>query len=74
MFALFTSSLLTITAFLIARNFGHLRDCAWPKPGRVREPTADPGLDAGRRSVVRGSNAVVDREEKKRSVLSQELS
>ena len=58
--------------YVIARNFWHLRDCAWPS----RAAYANPRLiaDAGRRSVVRGSNAVVDREEKKRSVLSQELS
>ena len=55
----------------IARNFWHLRDCAWPS----RAAYASPRLiaDVGRRSVVRGSNAVVDREEKKISVLSQEL-
>ena len=47
----------------IARNFWHLRDCAWPS----RAAYASPRLiaDVGRRSVVRGSNSVVDREEKK---------
>ena len=48
----------------IARNFGHLRDCAWPSWAAYANPRLI--ADAGRRSVVRGSNAVVDREEKKK--------
>ena len=47
----------------IARKFSHLRDCAWPSRAAYanRRLIADPV----RRSVVQGSYAVVDREEKK---------
>ena len=60
----------------IARNFWHLRDCAWPSRAALiyANPRTAWSWTLVAAAVVRGSNAVVDREEKKRSVLSQELS
>ena len=46
----------------IARHFWHLRDWAWPSRAAYANSRL---IAAGRRSVVRGSNAAVDREEKK---------